>query len=162
MNADMYDFLRKIYDEYFDIFAFDTFHFGGDEVHFGCWNSSEAVTGPMAAEDLPLTEEGYVTIWLRFQNRTLSMMREIAGDTEVILWTSTLTLDENLDKLPKDYVIQIWTNAMDKNDKQIDALVKGGFEMIFSNTDALYMDCGFGAHVGGGNNWCSPYKGKLK
>ena len=31
--------------------------------------------------------------------------------------------------------------------------------MIFSNVDAAYMDCGFGAWVGEGNNWCSPYKG---
>merc|ERR1712179_431946 len=30
--------------------------------------------------------------------------------------------------------------------------------MLFSNVDALYMDCGFSAHVGNGVNWCSPYK----
>lgn len=28
-----------------------------------------------------------------------------------------------------------------------------------SNYDALYFDCGFGAWVGEGNNWCSPYIG---
>ena len=33
--------------------------------------------------------------------------------------------------------------------------------MLFSNVDALYMDCGFSAHVGSGVNWCSPYKSKL-
>lgn len=31
--------------------------------------------------------------------------------------------------------------------------------MIFSNFDKLYLDCGYGAWVGEGNNWCSPYKG---
>ena len=30
--------------------------------------------------------------------------------------------------------------------------------MIFSNFDALFLDCGFGSYVGEGNNWCSPYK----
>lgn len=28
-----------------------------------------------------------------------------------------------------------------------------------SNYDALYLDCGFGAWVTEGNNWCSPYIG---
>ncbi|XP_076044918.1 uncharacterized protein LOC143027517 [Oratosquilla oratoria] len=28
-----------------------------------------------------------------------------------------------------------------------------------SNYDAWYLDCGFGAWVGDGNNWYSPYKG---
>jgi N-acetyl-beta-hexosaminidase len=32
MIDDMYSVLGQIYDEYFDIFNFDSFHFGGDEV----------------------------------------------------------------------------------------------------------------------------------
>lgn len=31
--------------------------------------------------------------------------------------------------------------------------------MVFSNYECLYLDCGYGAWVGEGNNWCSPYKG---
>ena len=34
--------------------------------------------------------------------------------------------------------------------------------MIVSNYDALYLDCGFGAWVTDGNNWCSPYIGWQK
>ena len=41
---------------------------------------------------------------------------------------------------------------------QIDTLVNQGYNMIFSNYDALFLDCGFGSYVGEGNNWCSPYK----
>ena len=37
-----------------------------------------------------------------------------------------------------------------------------GFKVIMSNYDDLYLDCGFGAWVGEGNNWCSPYKGWQK
>ncbi len=37
-----------------------------------------------------------------------------------------------------------------------------GYKMIFSNVDSLYLDCGFGAWVGEGNNWCTPYKGWQK
>lgn len=38
-------------------------------------------------------------------------------------------------------------------------LANDGYRMIFSNFDSTYLDCGFGAWVGEGNNWCSPYKG---
>lgn len=31
--------------------------------------------------------------------------------------------------------------------------------MILSNYDGLYLDCGFGAWVTEGVNWCSPYIG---
>ena len=42
----------------------------------------------------------------------------------------------------------------------ISHIVTSGFDMIFSNADALYLDCGYGAWVGSeGQNWCSPYKG---
>lgn len=34
-----------------------------------------------------------------------------------------------------------------------------GYKLILSNYDALYFDCGFGAWVTEGNNWCSPYIG---
>ena len=38
-------------------------------------------------------------------------------------------------------------------------LADKGYRMIFSNYDSLYLDCGYSAWVGEGNNWCSPYKG---
>ena len=43
-------------------------------------------------------------------------------------------------------------------DTQIETLIKNKYNVIFSNVDALYMDCGFSAFIGKGNNWCSPYK----
>ncbi len=45
------------------------------------------------------------------------------------------------------------------SDPQIKVLADKGYRMIFSNVDALYMDCGYGAWIGEKNNWCSPYKG---
>lgn len=50
----------------------------------------------------------------------------------------------------------------DMNDNMISHIVNSGFDMIFSNADALYLDCGYGAWVGSeGQNWCSPYKGAI-
>ena len=43
-----------------------------------------------------------------------------------------------------------------------EALAEKDYRMIFTNVDSTYLDCGFGAWVGEGNNWCSPYKGWQK
>lgn len=52
--------------------------------------------------------------------------------------------------------LQIWTTG---NDPKIIDLLDRGYNVILSNYDALYLDCGFGSWVGEGNNWCSPYIG---
>ena len=63
MNEEMYSVLEKIYDEYFDIFQFESFHYGGDEVNLNCWNSSALVTKPMQDQNISLKEEGFIQIW---------------------------------------------------------------------------------------------------
>lgn len=37
-------------------------------------------------------------------------------------------------------------------------LVNRGYAVIMSNSDGLYLDCGFGDYVAEGNSWCDPYK----
>jgi hexosaminidase len=43
----VYEILGQIYGELYDMFSFETFHFGGNEVNFNCWNSSRLVTDYM-------------------------------------------------------------------------------------------------------------------
>ena len=43
--------------------------------------------------------------------------------------------------------------------RNIKAVAEGGFKMIFSNSDGLYLDCGFAGWVWDSPSWCSPYKG---
>ena len=56
----------------------------------------------------------------------------------------------------EDYVIQIWTTG---KDEVIRELIDKDYQVIFSNYDAWYLDCGYAGWVTDGNNWCSPYKG---
>jgi len=156
MVDEMYGVLEQVFEEYFEIFQFDSFHYGGDEVDFRCWNSSEAVTNPMRDEGLLTDHQGFVEIWTRFQSEAREIIEEVNPQIqEHIIWTNTLTHAENINQSLPDYTIQIWT---DSKDQQIATLIKSGHKMLFSNVDALYMDCGFSAHVGTGINWCSPYK----
>ena len=49
-------------------------------------------------------------------------------------------------------------------DESIKNVINNGFKTIFSNYDAWYFDCGYGAWLYSGsgekNNWCSPFKGE--
>lgn len=162
MSEDMYAVLGQIYDELYDLFDFDSFHMGGDEVRIKCWNTSEAVTKPMLANGSSLTTDDFIELWAGFHHRGSQMLKEVSKneDLEVILWTSTLTNEKYLHHLPKhNYTIQIWSMADDPNDDQIEVIAKSGHKMIFSNADALYMDCGYAMWRKEGLNWCAPYKG---
>lgn len=158
----VYNVLQGVYADMERVFDSDYFHMGGDEVNFNCWNSSEQIVDWMAAKHIKRDADGFHELWSMFQNRSVEMLDSVSSRQHpIILWTSSLTeighVDKYLDK--SRYVIQIWTTGYDK---VIPELVRKGFRVIFSNYDALYFDCGFGAWVGEGNNWCSPYIGWQK
>ncbi len=59
-----------------------------------------------------------------------------------MLWTSSLTKSKEVTTYlsPDGYIIQVWTTG---NDKQIADLLARGYELVLSNYDALYFDCGY-------------------
>ena len=167
LNPGVYDALEAIYAEMDDLFDYDSFHMGADEVHFGCWNSSEIITDHLEKNGKDRSKEEFITLWRDFQQKSSERLKKrssLKEDLDIIVWTSDLTKEKYIDYgLPKeDYTIQIWTDGSDIKDPQIKVLADKGYKMIFSNYDALYMDCGYGAWVGEGNNWCTPYKGWQK
>lgn len=159
----LYDMLEDIYKEMFELFDRpDLFHMGGDEVSVGCWNSSVDIQKWMIEKNWGLAHDDFLKLWGYFQEKALARFDKIASrDTRIILWTSKLTeppyVDTYLNK--KRYIIQVWTTA---TDPQIMNLLERGYDLIISNYDALYLDCGFGGWVNDGNNWCSPYIGWQK
>ena len=40
----MYEVLGRVFGDMMDMFSPDTFHMGGDEIHIGCWRSSDIIT----------------------------------------------------------------------------------------------------------------------
>ncbi|XP_067002657.2 chitooligosaccharidolytic beta-N-acetylglucosaminidase [Anabrus simplex] len=162
-NDKVYDILGGLFSDFLDVFDSDIFHMGGDEVNLHCWNTSAAVTDWMDRKRHSRSEGGFIKLWAAFQNRAYNKLVAANGGKAmpVVLWTSDLTKEGRAGKyLDKDkYIIQVWTT---NSDSVMGELVKKGFRVIFSNYDALYLDCGFGAWIGEGNNWCSPYIGWQK
>ncbi|XP_029052916.1 chitooligosaccharidolytic beta-N-acetylglucosaminidase isoform X1 [Osmia bicornis bicornis] len=159
----VYEILEGIYRDMFEDFQPDLFHMGGDEVNLNCWNSSVVIQNWMkTVKGWNLSETSFYMVWEYFQEQALERVRLANGGKEipVILWTSGLTNEKNINRLdPDKYIIQIWTTAKDPT---VARLLRNNFRVIFSNYDALYLDCGFSAWIGDGNNWCSPYKGWQK
>ncbi|KAG0721719.1 Chitooligosaccharidolytic beta-N-acetylglucosaminidase [Chionoecetes opilio] len=160
-NPSMYHVLGQLYVELVKLFSpLDMFHFGGDEVNMHCWNASKEISDWMIENDFGVDEEAYFKQWAVFQQRARELFLEATGEEEIqgVLFTSGLTAAENLENYvnSSQYIIQIWTA---KDDPVIKDVLTRGYKVIFSNYDAWYLDCGMGAWVGEGNNWCSPYKG---
>jgi hexosaminidase len=138
----VYEILEGIYTDMLQDFKPDIFHMGGDEVSIKCWNSSNLIKDWMIHHSLDFSEASYYQLWNYFQSRAYDKLIKANNGKKVtaVLWTSGLTNEENLHFLdPKKYIIQIWTT---KTDNTISRLVKNNFRIIFSNYDALYLDCG--------------------
>jgi len=168
-NVDeIYDVLEKIYRELYNTFQFTEFHMGADEVQINCWNQSDVILQYLEEQGMGRTEDDFHQLFKMFMDRSLERLRSVAGYPDVTIWTSSLTTEKYIDDLrTEDYTIQFWTNLETEQNteigwEQIRALVSRGFRMIFSNTDATYLDCGYGGWVGDGNNYCTPYKGWQK
>jgi len=161
---ELYDVLENIYRDWLEMFKPTTFHVGGDEVHLGCWNSTQSILAWLQDEGKGDKEEDFMYLWHHFLTRSDLSMKSAArsleqGSPQMTIWSNQLTHPDHIHFMDKDkYVIQLWTDASNPSDVTIKTVAEKGFKMIFSNHDATYLDCGFGAWVGNGHNWCSPYK----
>merc|ERR1719189_3471654 len=75
----------------------------------------------------------------------------------VIMWSSEYLHQHQ--HAPRDVAVQVWTDSEDFTDLTIKELAEAGYQLIFSNIDGAYLDCGYAGWVTDGNNWCSPYRG---
>jgi len=161
----MYDVLETIHTEFLSLFQPSVLHMGGDEVHFGCWNSSDMIVSWLEERGHGREEEDFLFIWDYYQQESLERVRKASGKLglevpKATLWSSHLTLPEYISYLdPSLYNVQFWVDSTNFEDPTIKTVAEAGFKMIFSNYDATYLDCGYSGWVADGNNWCSPYKG---
>lgn len=155
----LYDFLEGIYGDMYEMFEYpELFHMGGDEVKSKCWETSSNITNWMKEQGWnPSTD--YTKLWAYFQENAIKSLDKVApAGSKVVLWSSTLTSVSNVVEYlnPEKYVIQIWTEGTDTG---VMKLLSQGYDLIMSNVDHFYFDCGFTTYVNNADHWCSPYKG---
>jgi hexosaminidase len=153
----LYEVLQDIYKEMMENFKPIAFHMGGDEIFFSCWNHSASLTQWMTDRSMTLDKDGFMELWGYFQTNALESLDKVSDKkVPLILWTSELTNEPyNSEYLDKDrYIIQIWSK---QDDPMIETILKKGYRVIVSNSDVLYLDCGYGNWEGDKPIWCGPY-----
>ena len=157
-NPKLYDILELAYEDLTEMFPTELFHMGGDEVEFLCWRKSKEIVNWMNERKLdPNDDENMFRLWQEFQINATKRLQSSTPKKKIVLWTSSLTeRPDSIRTLPPDnHIIQIWLSSREPG---IADLIERGYEVIFSNSDGLYLDCGFGYYVEEGNSWCDPYK----
>jgi len=159
LNEKVYELLGDMFKEWFEMFDTDVFHMGGDEVNFDCWRSEPEFKDYMKQHNKNGSKEDYLDLWREFQQKAYTKVLESTSGQSMpaIIWTNSMT-EEGVEKFlsKEDYIIQLWTK-LDHPD--VADIINKGYRTIFSPWDKFYLDCGYSAWVGEGNNWCSPYKG---
>ncbi|KAF5298995.1 hypothetical protein FQA39_LY11627 [Lamprigera yunnana] len=145
VNKHVFAVLENIYRDLINIFQEDeTFHMGGDEVHFGCWNSTEEIINYFNYNQKNRTVDNFLRLWGEYQINALKTYDNVVKhkNTQIIVWSSALT-DVNIINryMPNDrYIIQTWVPS---NDNLSEQLLQLGYKVIISTKDAWYLDHGF-------------------
>ena len=101
----IYEVLQMIFKDMLTMFRPTSFHMGGDEIHVGCWNSTQMITDWLVEQGRGLNEDDFIWMWSQYQNKSYEKLvnaSKTAGLTnvpEVILWNSHLTNKEYINYL---------------------------------------------------------------
>ncbi|KAL9915177.1 probable beta-hexosaminidase fdl [Glossina fuscipes] len=141
-NNNTFLVLQKLYEELLDATeTTDYFHLGGDEVNMNCWKQH--------FEDSELQD-----LWYQFTLDAadrLTIANKNITPKFVTVWSSDLTKRA---RLPRSrFAVQVWTGNKDAY-----ALLRTGYNVVFSQVSAWYFDCGFGSYLPGGVGVCDPYR----
>ncbi|CAG9793975.1 unnamed protein product [Diatraea saccharalis] len=109
-NPVMYRVLRNLYKDIAELLPKPAvLHVGGDEVFFGCWNSSEAIVNYMEEKGIERTVDGFIKLWGEFHTNALQAwdeeLKSLGTDEPqpVMIWSSELTQAHRVQKyLSKD------------------------------------------------------------
>lgn len=154
VNPNLYRILRNIYKDLSKTISNgESLHLGGDEVFFGCWNSTAEIVDLLKERGRGRELSDFLQLWAEFQATSLRIWDEESGRTPssrdqkgppipVILWSSHLTDPKTIESyLQKDrYIIQTWVES--ESDIPEDLLAKG-YKLIMSTKNAWYLDHGF-------------------
>lgn len=156
-KEELYKYLDDLYRDINNMFNNPgLMHMGGDEVSFECWRIDNDITNWMKDRGWNVEKEDFIKLWDYFQNRALKIWENLSN-SKIILWSSSLTQANNVEEIldKNKYIIHYWGEGKDPDLKN---LLEKGYNIIMSNYDRLYLDCGFGSWVDNGHIWCSPYK----
>ncbi|KAI8333762.1 glycoside hydrolase superfamily [Blakeslea trispora] len=164
LNQHAFDLVKDIVKEASHTFPDRFYHIGGDEINTGCWELSKKIKDYTKQHNMTTKE-----VWFEWENKLLDYVIHKL-DKRPVMWEDPL---KDGGRYPKKTVIQTWLTPP----SNYTAL---GHDVIVSNYDYFYLDCGHGGWVGednryisptqqetasdtfnyggGGGSWCNPFK----
>ncbi|KAF7723669.1 hypothetical protein EC973_001760 [Apophysomyces ossiformis] len=164
INPAAWQLVKDIVKEGTDTFPDALYHSGGDEINTKCWEHDPKLVDYAKSKNLTMHE-----IWFEWENKLLDYILNDTGKRP-IMWEDPV---KDGGSYPKKTIIQTWL-APPKN------YTLQGYDVIISNNDYFYLDCGHGGWLGddpryisptqqetpqdtfnyggSGGSWCAPFK----
>lgn len=181
-NPNSLSILNSIYGDVIAQIPSPYFHLGGDEVIVGsddvtiaCYNSStlgKPILDYLTTLGFSRNDQGsFYALWENFTVQATHMVQSQykALNTpleKLHIWggggydssgtTYNLLTQPNVqDYLPPNvFTVQVWD---EKEGSITPSLIQQGYDVILSNTDYVYLDCGNAGFTNAGGYWCQPY-----
>ncbi|ORX45846.1 hypothetical protein DM01DRAFT_300867 [Hesseltinella vesiculosa] len=163
LNADAFKLLSDLINEASSIFPDSVLHVGGDEINGKCWETNKEIASYLTAHNMTTNE-----LWADFTNKLLDVVK--TTKKRPMLWEDGVIGGGDY---PKNTIIQSWNNPPGN-------FTSKGYDVVASQWDYFYLDCGNGGWVGNdtryisptqqqtpddtfnyggiGGSWCAPYK----
>ena len=181
--ADVYSELAGVFT---DVPAFhvggDEIIVGSDDNSQGvpsCYNSSEKAAGilvMLAERGLSRTDpDSFYLLWHEYIDRVATLVRSAfgfdSGDTKsnarkLHIWGGAADGDEELEYdwfsrvdvttvlPPAEYIVQVWDSS---DGSVVPQLLNQEYQVVLSNADYVYLDCGNAGWTNPGGYYCQPY-----
>lgn len=181
-NENFYTIIEDVYDEIASVFTLsEYFHVGGDEIIVGsdetsisCYNNSAK-----ANDIINMLEnngydrkdsEAFYSLWHNYTGQVSKLVSKAfekflplkklfiwggSGDDSSGIVYNLMTREDVTSKLPpSQYNVQVWDNSASS---LVPELTSKGYDVILSNSDYVYLDCGAAGWAFPGGYWCGPY-----
>ncbi|KAI9278972.1 glycoside hydrolase superfamily [Phascolomyces articulosus] len=140
LNDDAYKMVQDLIKEGTEVFPDSWYHTGGDEISAACYELDEDINNYTAEHNITTHE-----LWFEWTNK---LVKWVSNDLKKrpMVWEDPI---RDGGRLPEDVVVQVWT-APPQNFTSL------GHDVIISNSDYFYLDCGNGGWVGNDPRYISP------
>ncbi|KAG1052261.1 hypothetical protein G6F43_005594 [Rhizopus delemar] len=115
------------------------YHAGGDELNANCWPTNEQMTEYVKAHNTSFSQ-----LWYDFTNDVIGYVQR--QKKRPIIWEDSI---KDGGKISTEAVVQTWLNPPSN-------YTRAGYDVIVSNYDYFYLDCGHGGWVGNDTRYISP------
>ncbi|CAO0799373.1 unnamed protein product [Mucor circinelloides] len=140
LNDKALGLVKDIIKEAAHTFPDTLYHTGGDEINTACWDLDAGIQKYTKKNNMTTSE-----VWFEWTNKVLSYVNK-KTDKRPIIWEDPI---KDGGSYPKNTVVQSWL-------KPPSVYTELGHDVIVSNYDYFYLDCGHGGWVGNDDRYISP------